>query len=72
MASFLIPFQLLVSMLLIAAILLQQRGGGLSATFGGDGGLYHTRRGLEKVIFRATITLSILFLAAALMNVILR
>ncbi len=72
MASFLIPFQLLVSMFLIAAILLQQRGGGLSATFGGDGGLYHTRRGLEKVIFRATITLSILFLAAALMNVILR
>ncbi len=72
MAVFLIPFQLVVSILLMAAILLQQRGGGLSPTFGGGGGFYHTRRGIEKNIFRAAIVFSILFLAAALMNVIMR
>jgi preprotein translocase subunit SecG len=59
--------------LLITAILLQQRGGGLSSVFGGDGsGFYRTRRGIEKMIFIATIILAALFMLTALLNVILR
>ena len=64
--------QIVISFLLGAAILLQQRSGGLSPVFGGEGGFYRTRRGLEKIIFWATIVLAVLFLATASANIILR
>ncbi len=55
--------QIIISVVLIALILLQERGSGLSGVFGGSGeGFYQTRRGLEKIIFIATIVL-IIFLA---------
>ncbi len=56
----------------MVAILLQQRGGGLSSVFGGEGGFYRTRRGAEKVIFVSTIILAILFLLTAFLNIILK
>jgi len=47
--------QIIVSILLIALILLQERSSGLSGILGGGGeGFYQTRRGLEKIIFGAT------------------
>lgn len=64
--------QIVISVLLIAAILLQQRGGGLSSVFGGESSAYRTRRGAERSIFIATIILAFLFLVAALLNIILR
>lgn len=64
--------QIIISFLLIAVILLQQRGSGLSPVFGGGGSVYRTRRGLEKFIFGATIVLSILFLSTAFLNILLR
>ena len=69
MKSILIVVQVVVSLLLIGGILLQQRGGGLSQVFGGEGGAYRTRRGMEKGIFRGTIVLAALFLAVALLSV---
>lgn len=57
--------QLIVSILLIATVLLQQRGTGLSATFGGDGNIYRSKRGLEKILFVSTIVLTVLFLGLA-------
>ena len=63
--------QIIISILLAVSILLQQRGAGLSPVFGGDSSLYRTRRGLEKSIFIATIVLSALFLATAVLNVVL-
>jgi preprotein translocase subunit SecG len=64
--------QIVISLLLAVSILLQQRGGGLSATFGGSGEVYRTRRGMEKVIYRSTIILAILFLITAALNIFLR
>lgn len=64
--------QIIISLLLITSILLQQRGGGLSSVFGGEGNVYRTRRGMEKGIFWTTIVLSVLFLAAAVTNILLR
>ncbi|RJQ36667.1 preprotein translocase subunit SecG [Candidatus Parcubacteria bacterium] len=58
------------AVLLIAAILLQQRGTGLSTAFGGDGTVYRTKRGLEKGIFFATIVLAILFFGTALARIV--
>lgn len=63
--------QIIISILLAASILLQQRGTGLSTTFGGDGNVYRTKRGLEKMLFVATIALAVLFFGVALLNIIL-
>ena len=63
-------FQVLISILLIGSILLQQRGNGLSSAFGGQG-TYYARRGAEKILFRTTITLSVLFIASAILHFIL-
>ena len=64
--------QIVISLLLMGAILLQQRGTGLSATFGGEGNVYRTKRGLEKMIFIATIVLAFLFFGIALASIVLR
>jgi preprotein translocase subunit SecG len=53
--------QILVSVALMASILLQARGAGLSAAFGGDSSVYRSRRGIEKRLFQFTILLSTLF-----------
>lgn len=72
MLKFLTIIQIVSAILLIAAILLQQRGVGLGAAFGGEGSLYRTKRGIEKWIFIATIAFSVIFFASALAGVILR
>lgn len=64
--------QVVVSILLVGAVLLQQRGGGLSPVFGGEGGTYRTRRGVEKGIFIATIILGVLFFVLAIIHVLLK
>lgn len=64
--------QIVISILLIISILLQQRGGGLSPVFGGEGGAYRTRRGLEKSVFIGTIILSALFLLTAILHIALQ
>lgn len=72
MSSVLTIIQITISVLLIAAVLLQARGGGLSPVFGGESGVYRTRRGAEKMIFRATIALAVLFFLVAVLNLTLR
>ena len=63
--------QIAVSVLLIGAILLQQRGTGLSSTFGGGGMEYSTKRGAEKIIFYATIILTVLFLVVSVIRLLI-
>jgi protein translocase SecG subunit len=60
-------FQAVVSVLLVISILLQNRGAGLSQTFGGgsDNASYQTKRGFDKFLFRGTVVLGIIFLASA-------
>lgn len=58
--------QIIVSCLLTLCILLQSRGTGLGAAFGGEGNVYRTKRGVEKVLFRATIALAVIFVGLAL------
>lgn len=62
--------QVAVSILLIIAILLQNRGTGLGSTFGGSGGVYLTKRGLEKKLFIATIVLAVLFFSISIIGII--
>ena len=53
--------QLIVSVALIVAILLQARGAGLSAAFGGDSSVYRSRRGIERRLWQFTIILLVIF-----------
>lgn len=53
--------QIIISVLLIGAILLQSRGSGLGSAWGGGGESYHTKRGVEKSLFIGTIILVISF-----------
>jgi preprotein translocase subunit SecG len=47
---------------LIVSVILQSKGAGLGGLTGGDtGGIFTARRGIEKVLFRVTIGLSVLF-----------
>lgn len=57
--------EVIVSILLILSILVQHRASGLSATFGGAGATFVQRRGAEKVIYKASIWLSIIFFVLA-------
>ncbi|MFA5748408.1 MAG: preprotein translocase subunit SecG [Candidatus Absconditabacterales bacterium] len=64
--------QIVVSILLMVAILLQNKGAGLGGVFGGTGGgVYMTKRGLEKKLFVATIVLAAIFILLSLGAVIL-
>lgn len=63
--------QIILAVLLSAAVLFQQTEGSLGSAFGGSssfGSSFHTKRGLEKNLFVATIVLAILFIAAALLR----
>jgi preprotein translocase subunit SecG len=70
MKTYLNIAQIAVSVLLVTAILLQARGTGLGASFGGEGNVYRTKRGVEKVLFRSTIAFAVIFLGLALATVI--
>jgi len=63
--------QLAVAVLLVGAILMQQRGTGLGSAFGGSGEIYRSKRGLEKTLFMATIILATLFIVGSLINLII-
>lgn len=61
--------QIIVSVTIIAIILLQVKGSGLGGVFGGDGGIYRTRRGLEKTLYQATIGLVVTFFVISILTV---
>lgn len=61
--------QAVVAILLTVSILLQNRGSGLGAAFGGDFGGYYTKRGLEKFFLYATVFFAIAFFILGIVNV---
>ncbi|MFH1534322.1 MAG: preprotein translocase subunit SecG [Nitrospirota bacterium] len=67
MQTFLFILQVVISLLLSVAILTQQRGTGLSATFGGSGGFYTSKRGAEKFLSTTTVVLVVLFIGNSLL-----
>lgn len=67
----LIILETIVCLLLVGTILLQAKGTGLGSTFGGGGELYSTRRGVEKIVFYATIALAVVFALVSLLLIVL-
>ena len=61
--------QILVSVFVIMAILMQVRGGGLGGIFGAPDTTFRSRRGIEKTLFRFTIALMVLFVLLSITSV---
>ena len=55
-----------IDIALVIVILLQQKEGGLSTVFGGEGGAYRTKRGFAKRLHYLTIILGVLFVALSI------
>jgi preprotein translocase subunit SecG len=60
--------QIILSIALIASILMQARGTGLSGTFGGDSAVYRSRRGVERRLWQFTVLLLVLFVMFCLVS----
>jgi len=66
MKNVLTIIQIIVSLLLMGAILVQAKGTGFGRSWGGSTSF--TRRGLEKLIFKAAFVLSALFLIISVLQ----
>ncbi len=65
MYTALLIIHIIASILLCISIMLQSKGSGLSAVFGGGGEFHATKRGAEKFLHNATIVLTGLFVLIA-------
>ena len=68
METYLGVAQILISILLVGSILLQVRGQG-GGLFGSAQGTFRVRRGMEKLLFQATIALVVIFLLISILSV---
>ena len=73
-ANILPYIQIILSIILTVAILLQQSDAGVGGVLGGgdSGGLYHTRRGFEKFLFIFTIVIAVLLTASSLIAIFVK
>ncbi len=60
--------EIVLTVALILAVLLQVRGGGLGGIFGQADTVYRTKRGVEKTLFQLTIILSVLFVIISIVT----
>jgi len=72
--QFLPYVQIILSVILVLAILLQQSGAGVGGALGGDnaGSFHHTRRGFEKFLFYLSLVCGILFALSAFLAIYLK
>jgi preprotein translocase subunit SecG len=61
--------QLVISIALVALLVMQAKGGGLSKMFGGEGSVYRSRRGVEKTVHNLTIGLIVVFVVISVASV---
>lgn len=63
--------QIILSVILTLIILLQQKGAGLGGIFGGSSNIYSTKRGIDKILFYATISIAIVFFGISLLRLVI-
>jgi preprotein translocase subunit SecG len=66
--------QIVLSILVVVFVLLQQTGASMGGALGGDNfsAAYHTRRGMEKTLFYATMVAGGLLALSALLALVLQ
>jgi protein translocase SecG subunit len=70
MKDVLLVFQVIVSILLVGAILVQTKGTGFGRVWGSSG-VSFARRGLEKLVFKMTFVLAALFVILAIVQILI-
>lgn len=70
MDQFFIISQIILGIALSASIIMQSRGAGLGSAWGGLGMAYHSKRGVERILFRFTIFSAVLFLIVSISSVV--
>ena len=69
MQTYLEIAQMILAIVLVVVLLLQVRGERLGGIFGQQTGMYRTKRGIEKTLFRFTIVLMIIFILISIFAV---
>ena len=69
MIRYLYIVEMVLSVAVIVAVLLQARETDLGGIFGGGSQVQHTRRGVERTLYNATIGLCVAFLLVSLVIV---
>lgn len=69
MQTYMMIATIIIALTLIAVVLLQGQNSGLGSAFGGDSGIYRTRRGVERTLFNMTVVLATIFLMLSLVTV---
>ena len=64
--------EVITAVLLVILVLLQNKGVGLSATFGGEGSIYRSKHGVEKGMFVITIILAVIFVSIGLIQLVIK
>jgi preprotein translocase subunit SecG len=64
--------QIVVAIVLMAVILMQNRGTGLSGIFGGSSAVFRTKRGVEKILFISTIVLAAIFFGLSILRLFIQ
>jgi protein translocase SecG subunit len=67
MKTTLLLIQIVVAIAMSVLILIQAKGTGLGRAFGGQS-TYHSKRGVEFVVFRFTVILAVIFVAISIAN----
>ncbi len=66
--------QIILSVILVTAVMLQQSAAGLGGALGGNdsGSFHHTRRGFEKFLFYLSLVCGIFFALSAFLAIIIK
>jgi len=68
MKNFLLIVNIVIAILIVVLIMIQGKGAGLGSAWGGSGEIYQTRRGIEKLTFRITVILIVIFFIVSVLN----
>lgn len=60
--------QIILGLVLTVLVVMQTQNSGAGSMFGNDTTVYHTRRGLEKTMYNATIVLTIAFFVISIIG----
>lgn len=68
MKTWLTVAQIVTGIALTSLVLLQAKGTGLGRAFGSIS--YHSKRGVENMVFRSTIAIAVIFVLLSVLNVL--
>jgi len=72
MKEALLTINIILSVAIVALVLLQGRGAGMGSAWGGQGEMYHSRRGVESFTMKLTYIAVVIFFLVSLGNFFLK